>query len=193
MPSTVALTVARYRPEQESEPTFQTYEVPFRKDWVVLDALNYIKDRHGRIPLLPVVVPDGRVRQLRDDGEWQAEADLRRLPVRLACLGPIRVEPLNFFPVIRDLVVDITDFLRKLTKVKPWIIREKEWPLEEGEYRQTRTSWTPTSSSACASTACSVTRPARSSAWSRVRRARGDRPGPALQPGLARRGRPRND
>ena len=40
MPSTVALAVARYRPEQESEPTFQTYEVPYRKDWVILDALN---------------------------------------------------------------------------------------------------------------------------------------------------------
>ena len=44
MPSTVALTVARYRPERESEPTLQTYEIPFRKDWVVLDALNYVKD-----------------------------------------------------------------------------------------------------------------------------------------------------
>ena len=33
--------------------------------------------------------------------------------------GPIRVEPLNYFPIMRDLVVDITDFLRKLTKVKP--------------------------------------------------------------------------
>jgi succinate dehydrogenase/fumarate reductase-like Fe-S protein len=30
MPSTVALTVSRYRPERESEPTWETYEVPFR-------------------------------------------------------------------------------------------------------------------------------------------------------------------
>src|SRR5438445_343056 len=44
MPSSVALTVSRYRPERESEPTFQTYEIPFRKDWVVLDALNHVKD-----------------------------------------------------------------------------------------------------------------------------------------------------
>src|SRR6266704_698857 len=43
--SSVALTVARYRPEQESEPTFQTYEVPLRKDWVILDALNHVKDK----------------------------------------------------------------------------------------------------------------------------------------------------
>ena len=44
MPSTIALTVTRYRPEQESEPTFHTYEVPFLKDLVVLDALNHVKD-----------------------------------------------------------------------------------------------------------------------------------------------------
>lgn len=51
--------------------------------------------------------------------------------------GPVRVEPLSYFPIVRDLVVDLTEFLRKLKKVKPWIIREEEKPLEEGEYRQT--------------------------------------------------------
>ncbi|HJZ68327.1 MAG TPA: 2Fe-2S iron-sulfur cluster-binding protein, partial [Blastocatellia bacterium] len=35
----------RYRPEHETEPAFESFEVPLRKDWVVLDALNYIKDR----------------------------------------------------------------------------------------------------------------------------------------------------
>ena len=38
------LEIFRYRPEKESEPTFQTYKVPFREDWVVLDAINHIKD-----------------------------------------------------------------------------------------------------------------------------------------------------
>ncbi len=42
--NTITLEVTRYRPEQESAPVFQSYEVPFRKDWVILDALNYIKD-----------------------------------------------------------------------------------------------------------------------------------------------------
>jgi fumarate reductase iron-sulfur subunit len=51
--------------------------------------------------------------------------------------GPIRVEPLRFFPVVRDLVVDITDFMKKLKKVKPWIVRAQEKPLAEGEHRQT--------------------------------------------------------
>ena len=51
--------------------------------------------------------------------------------------GPIRVEPLKNFPVIRDLIVDIGDFMRKLTTVKPWIVREQEKPIAEGEYLQT--------------------------------------------------------
>src|SRR5260370_17149166 len=51
--------------------------------------------------------------------------------------GPIRVEPLKNFPVMRDLIIEITDFLSKLTKVKPWIIRKDEKPLEECEYLQT--------------------------------------------------------
>ena len=45
MAETFELEIFRYRPEEESEPTFQTYEVPYREDWVVLDALNYIKDQ----------------------------------------------------------------------------------------------------------------------------------------------------
>src|SRR5262249_11980415 len=52
--------------------------------------------------------------------------------------GPVRVEPLVNFPVIRDLVVEMGDFMRKLPEVKPWIVRkEGEKPLSEGEYRQT--------------------------------------------------------
>jgi len=51
--------------------------------------------------------------------------------------GPIRVEPLDYFPVVRDLVVDLTDFMRKLKQVKPWIIRKEEKAPGEGEYLQT--------------------------------------------------------
>jgi len=136
MPQTVTLSVARYRPEEESEPSVQTYEVPFRKDWVVLDALNYIKDQL-----------DGSL-----SFRWSCRMGVcgscgmtvNGQP-RLTCAsflsaeppGPIRVEPLRYFPVIRDLVVDITDFLTKLKKVKPWIVRQDEKPLAEGEYLQT--------------------------------------------------------
>jgi fumarate reductase iron-sulfur subunit len=39
--------------------------------------------------------------------------------------------------VVRDLVIELTDFVRKLKKSKPWLIRKQEKPLGEGEYLQT--------------------------------------------------------
>lgn len=51
--------------------------------------------------------------------------------------GPVRVEPLRNFPVVRDLVIEISDFMRKLPSVQPWIIREEHDPPSEGEYLQT--------------------------------------------------------
>ena len=36
----VQLEVLRYNPETDTEPHFQRYEVPCKKEWVVLDALN---------------------------------------------------------------------------------------------------------------------------------------------------------
>ena len=42
---TITLNVTRYRPGQDRAPTTQAYTVPYKQDWVVLDALNYIKDQ----------------------------------------------------------------------------------------------------------------------------------------------------
>jgi len=50
--------------------------------------------------------------------------------------APIRVEPLSYFPVERDLVIRLDGFIKKLASVKPWIIRDEEKPLAAGEYRQ---------------------------------------------------------
>ena len=136
MSATVTLEVARYRPEQESEPTFQSYEVPLRNDWVVLDALNYAKDNlDGTLSYrwscrMGVCGSCGMM--VNGEPKLTCAAFLTDyLP------GPIRVEPLRFFPVVRDLVVDISDFMSKLKKVKPWIVRRQERALSEGEYRQT--------------------------------------------------------
>ena len=49
----------------------------------------------------------------------------------------MRVAAVTGFPVRLDLVVDISDFLHKLPKVKPWIVRENEEPVDNGEYLQT--------------------------------------------------------
>ena len=136
MADTITLEVMRYRPEQETEPTFQGYEVPVRKDWVVLDALNYIKDRL-----------DGSLsyRWSCRMGVCGSCGMMVNGEPKLTCAtflshylpGPMRVEPLRYFPVMRDLVIDMTDFMGKLQSVKPWIVRQEEQPLSQGEYLQT--------------------------------------------------------
>jgi len=136
MPETVTLQVTRYRPEIDPEPVFQEYQVPLHADWVVLDALNYIKDN-----------VDGTLSY-----RWSCRMGICGScgmtvngEPKLTCAtflvesvpGPIRVEPLGNFPVIRDLVIEMGDFMRKLPRVKPWIVHTDEKPLAEGEYRQT--------------------------------------------------------
>ncbi len=136
MTERITLQVARYRPEEESEASFQAYEVPCPKDWVVLDGLNYVKDQL-----------DGSLSY-----RWSCRMGICGScgmmvngEPKLTCAtflaeyapGPVRVEPLANFPVIRDLVSDIGDFMRKLTRVKPWLIPGDEKPLPTGEYRQT--------------------------------------------------------
>ena len=45
MADTIILEVERFHPERDTEPSYQSFEVPLRDDWMVLDALNYIKDQ----------------------------------------------------------------------------------------------------------------------------------------------------
>jgi fumarate reductase iron-sulfur subunit len=135
MTKQITLQVARYRPEQESEPVFDEYEVPCHSDWVVLDGLNHVKDRL-----------DGTLSY-----RWSCRMGICGScgmtvngEPKLTCAtfladyapGPVRVEPLRNFPVIRDLVVDLGDFMEKLVRVKPWIVRSVEKPLASGEYLQ---------------------------------------------------------
>ncbi len=132
----ITLEVSRYRPEEESEPSWQEYEVPFRNDWMVLDALNHVKDHlDGTLSYRWAC----RMGVCGSCGMMvNGEPVLTCATYLESCTpGPIRVEPLRGFPVIRDLVGDLTDFLEKLERVKPWIVRDDERPLEEGEYRQT--------------------------------------------------------
>src|SRR5260370_15523463 len=132
MAEKIKLEVARYSPERDSAPHFQTFEVPFRKDWVVLDALSYIKDN-----------TDGSLTY-----RWSCRMGicgscgmLVNGEPKLTCAtfladyapASIRVEPLRNFPVVRDLVIAINDFMRKLQKMKRWPICKEEKPVSVGE------------------------------------------------------------
>jgi fumarate reductase iron-sulfur subunit len=132
---TVTLSVARYRPEHRPTPYFDRFDIPYREDMVILDALNYIKDEL-----------DGSLTyrwscRMGVCGSCGMMVDYKP---RLTCSTflrefypkPIVVEPLESFPVVRDLVVDMTDFMEKLQAVKPWLIRRVEASIESGEYLQ---------------------------------------------------------
>jgi fumarate reductase iron-sulfur subunit len=134
--STITLSVTRYDPQADAEPRRQDYVLPYREDMVVLDALNYVKQHL-----------DGTL-----SFRWSCRMGIcgscgmmvNGTP-KLTCGAFLRdyypneivVEPLANFPIIKDLVIDMSDFLTKLDEVQPWIIRDHEQPLEEGAYRQT--------------------------------------------------------
>jgi fumarate reductase iron-sulfur subunit len=134
--SEATLEIFRYKPDDgDSEGSFDTFKVPYRDDWVVLDAINYIKDHL-----------DGTISH-----RWSCRMGVcgscgmmvNGVP-RLTCSAflkewhpaPIRVEPLAGFPVVRDLVINMEDFMGKLHDVKAWLIPKEERTLEQGEYRQ---------------------------------------------------------
>ena len=135
---TIAFEIFRYRPEESREPSLQSYEVPYRSDWVILDALNWVKDN-----------VDGTLTY-----RWSCRMgvcgscgmNVNGTP-KLTCAtflrdyrgGVICVEPLENFPVERDLLIDMDGFMDKLESIKPWLIRRagEERSLDEGEYRQT--------------------------------------------------------
>jgi fumarate reductase iron-sulfur subunit len=133
---TIALEIARYRPGVDARPTLQRYDVPYHEDWVVLDALNYLKDevdgslsyrwscRMGICGSCGMMVNGAPM--------LTCSAFLRDyLP------GPVRVEPLANFPIERDLVIVLDDFLDKLTAIKPWVVRDSPRAIADGEFRQT--------------------------------------------------------
>jgi fumarate reductase iron-sulfur subunit len=119
----ITLSVFRYRPGDDVDPVFQDYQVPYHDDWVVLDALNWIKES-----------VDGTLAyrwscRMGVCGSCGMMVNGKPLLSCAAFLrdyypGPIRVEPLTNFPVERDLIITLDGFLEKLKSVKPWVIRD---------------------------------------------------------------------
>ena len=132
---TIEIEVLRYNPEKDAEPHFQSFQVPFTDDVCAAGPAVH-QGPPRRQPHLPLVVPHGDLRQLRQDGERQAGASCHTF-LRDYYPGKLRIEPLNHFPIVRDLVIDQSDFLKKLESVKPYIVPREEKDLKDGEYLQT--------------------------------------------------------
>ncbi|MCH8285561.1 succinate dehydrogenase/fumarate reductase iron-sulfur subunit [candidate division KSB1 bacterium] len=137
MGKTIELEIFRYIPEIDEQPAYRSYEVEFEDDWVILDAINHIKDKM-----------DGSLSY-----RWSCRMGvcgscgmmINGIP-KLTCATflkdyypkKVKVEPLLGFPVERDLVIVMDDFMTKLENVKPWMIRDKdkEKTIDKGEHIQ---------------------------------------------------------
>ena len=119
------LRVYRYNPEVDEAPRMQDMdvEVPEGKDLMVLDVLELAK------------VQDPTLTYRRSCREGVCGSDGVNMNGKngLACIttvssvmrrGKLVIRPLPGLPVIRDLVVDLSQFYNQYEKVKPYLIND---------------------------------------------------------------------
>ncbi|MBQ9274597.1 MAG: succinate dehydrogenase/fumarate reductase iron-sulfur subunit [Succinivibrio sp.] len=135
---TMRMTVLRYRPEQDKEPFYQTFNVPYHHGTSLLEALFHIKDNFE---------PSLSFRWSCRMAVCGSCAMMVNNVPHLACKTFLRdyegkemlIEPLANFPVERDLVVDLSDLIEKIERIKPYIIpseKDAKMPLNQN-FKQT--------------------------------------------------------
>jgi len=134
--STITIDILRYRPEMDEKPFTQSFDVPYSADLSILESLQYIKDH------LDSTVSfrwSCRMAICGSCGMMVNGVPKLGCKVFLRDYYPKKVTlaPLANFPIERDLVVVMDDFIEKLESVKPYLIPEKEKDLSEGPYQQT--------------------------------------------------------
>lgn len=125
-------SIYRYNPETDRKPHLQSYELSDDCGAIMLlDALQLIKAQ------------DDSLSFRRSCREGVCGSDAMNINGRngLACITPLRdlkqpveIRPLPGLPVIRDLVVDLSQFYAQYRAVKPWLINND--PEPEIEYLQ---------------------------------------------------------
>ena len=133
---TIAIECLRYDPATDSKPHQQSYEVPFTDVMSVLQGLQHIKDHiDGSLTFrwsCRMAICGSCGIMLNGRPVLACETFLRDF-----CPGPVRIEPLSHFPIIRDLVIDQADFLRKLESIKPYLIPAEHRGVADGTFLQT--------------------------------------------------------
>jgi succinate dehydrogenase / fumarate reductase iron-sulfur subunit len=122
-------SIYRYHPEVDERPYLQEYEVdPRPGDVMVLDALIRIKEQ------------DPTLSFRRSCREGVCGSDAMNINGRngLACIlplsglkEPVVIRPLPHYPVIRDLIVDLTQFFEQYRSIKPYLISNHPAPDRE--------------------------------------------------------------
>ena len=123
-------SIYRYNPEENPAPFMQDFDVQMNpQSKFLLDALLQIKDE-----------VDGSLSLRRSCREGVCGSDGMNINGRngLACITalsdlkePVTIRPLPGLPVIRDLVVDMSQFFKQYRSVKPYVISDDPVPLKE--------------------------------------------------------------
>ena len=127
----IDVNIYRYNPETDKFPYTQTYSIKKpEKDIMLLELLNILKEQ------------DSSISYRRSCREGVCGSDGMNINGKngLACITPIsqaiknnkiELRPLPGLPVIRDLVVDMTEFYAQYDKIKPFLQNESEPPAQE--------------------------------------------------------------
>ncbi len=158
MAKTVTFTIFRYDPEKDKKPYYKDYQVEIRRPgMMVLDGLNQIRWEQ-----------DSTLAYRRSCREGVCGSDGLNINGvnMLSCIThiedlkpPIVIQPLPSLPVIKDLIVDFTDFYKKYYIVKPYLITKTPPPsdrerLQSPEDRKKLDGLYECILCACCSTSC---------------------------------------
>jgi len=125
------ISLYRYNPEEDKFPYMKKYIIDEpERDIMVLDLLNLLKEE------------DQSISYRRSCREGVCGSDGMNINGKngLACITPIsevikrnkiELRPLPGLPVIRDLVVDMTEFYSQYEKIKPFLQNETTAPEQE--------------------------------------------------------------
>jgi succinate dehydrogenase / fumarate reductase iron-sulfur subunit len=127
---TVRFSIYRYDPDKDTKPYMQELSVELQAtDKMLLDALMRIKQS-----------ADDSVAFRRSCREGVCGSDAMNINGKngLACITnlrdlkePIVLKPLPGLPVIRDLIVDMTQFFKQYHSIKPYLINDTPPPEKE--------------------------------------------------------------
>ena len=121
--------VYRYNPDADAKPTMQRLVVELDgSERMLLDALGKLK----------AVDPTLSFRRSCREGVCGSDAMNINGKNGLACLtnmltlkDPIVLKPLPGLPVIRDLIVDMTQFFKQYHSIKPFLVNDERPPEKE--------------------------------------------------------------
>src|SRR5574338_1446895 len=134
---TVTLRIARSNPEHDSSQKFDDFKVPYERWTTVLDAILDVKKHLDHSVAVRY--------SCRQASCGSCGMKINGRP-RLACFTKISelnsdvitVEPMNNFPIVRDLVVDFDRLFSTHKKMQTYVIREdSEITAPTKEFNQT--------------------------------------------------------